>query len=195
MSLDTVVEDIRDEARARAEDIREEGERRAEEITERAEADAEEIVADREEAVEDEIAREREQALSGAKLEAKQRRLEARRGVLEDVHEDVEAHLADLDGDGRRELTTALVEAAAAEFDDEESVAVYGRADDETLLSDVLADHDGMSYAGETDCLGGVVAEGDSSRVRIDNTFDSVFESVWEDNLKAISDRLFDDEQ
>ncbi|MFB6127227.1 MAG: V-type ATP synthase subunit E [Halolamina sp.] len=195
MSLDTVVEDIRDEARARAEEIRQEGERRAEEIVEQAEADAEEILADREAAVEREIAQEREQALSSANLEAKQQRLEARRDVLEDVHEAVEDHLAELGGDSRRELTAALVEAAAAEFDAEESVAVYGRADDEALLSDVLADYDGWSYAGETDCLGGVVVESESSRVRIDNTFDSVLEAVWEDNLKAISERLFDDEQ
>ncbi|OYR79833.1 V-type ATP synthase subunit E, partial [Halorubrum distributum] len=39
---------------------------------------------------------------------------------------------------------------------------------------------------------GGVVAESDTSRVRVNNTFDSVLESVWDDELKNISERLFD---
>jgi len=46
MSLDNVVEDIRDEARARAEEIREQGEHRAEEIIETAETDADEPVVE-----------------------------------------------------------------------------------------------------------------------------------------------------
>jgi len=81
MSLDTVVEDIREEAHARAEDIRSEGETRAEEIESTAQADADEIVADAEADVEREIEQLREQRLSPAKLEAKQKRLEARRDV------------------------------------------------------------------------------------------------------------------
>ncbi|MFC7076668.1 V-type ATP synthase subunit E [Haloarcula halophila] len=192
MSLDTVVEDIRDEARARAEEIRAEGENRAEEIVSEAEADAEQIHEDREAEVEREISQEREQKLSSAKLEAKQARLGARRDVLEDVHEDVEAALADLSGDRREELTTALLEAAVAEFDDGDSLRVYGRAADQALLEDILTDYEDVTFAGERDCLGGVVVESTNSRVRVNNTFDSLLETVWEDNLKEISDRLFE---
>ena len=71
---------------------------------------------------------------------------------------------------------------------------VYGRADDADLLEDVLADYDGYELAGERDCLGGVVVEGANSRVRVNNTFDSVLDTVWEDNLKEVSARLFDDQ-
>ncbi|MFC6787550.1 V-type ATP synthase subunit E [Halobaculum halobium] len=194
MSLETVVEDIRDEARARAEDIREEGEERAGEIVSEAEEEAERIVQEREQQVERQIEQEREQTLSAAKLEAKQQRLEARRDVLTDVREQTEAAIADLEAEQREELTRALLDAAAPEFDDGESVSVYGSADDEDLLTDVLADYDGWSFAGERDCLGGVVVESEESRVRVNNTFDSVLEVVWEDNLKELSDRLFDDE-
>jgi V/A-type H+-transporting ATPase subunit E len=193
MSLDTVVEDIRDDARARAEEIRTEGERRAEEIISEAEADAEEIVADAEEEVEQEIEQEREQRLSSAKLEAKQARLEARREALQDVHERVEAAVADIDGEEREELTRTLLDAAATEFDESATVLVYGRADDESLLEDVLADYDGFEYAGEHDCLGGVVVESDASRVRVNNTFDSVLAEVWEENLREISEQLFEE--
>jgi V/A-type H+-transporting ATPase subunit E len=191
MSLDTVVEDIRDEARAQAEEIRAEADERAEEIVAEAEAEAERIREEREREATRQVEQEREQKLSSAKLEAKQARLEARREVLQDVREAVEAAVADLE-DGREELTRALLEDAATEFDDDDTVRVYGRADDRELLESILAEYDGYEYAGEFDCLGGIVAESDGSRVRVKNTFDSVLDEVWEDNLKSVSDRLFE---
>ena len=191
MSLDTVVEDVRDQARARAEEIRSEAEAQADELIEEAEADAESIREERLEAVEATIEQEREQNVSSAKLEAKQQRLEARRDVLEDVRDAVEAELVALDADTREELTRALLDAAAVEFEDAEDVAVYGRADDAELLES-LAEEYGFEYAGEYDCLGGVVVESRGSRVRVNNTFDSVLEDVWEDELREISDRLFE---
>ncbi|MFB6308428.1 MAG: V-type ATP synthase subunit E [Haloarculaceae archaeon] len=194
MSLETVVEDIRDEARARAEEIESDADERAEEIIEEAEADAEEIRAEREAEVERTIEQEREQKLSSAKLEAKQSRLEARREALQDVREQVEAEIADLEGDTREELTRTLLDAAAGEFDDDDTVEVYGRADDADLLEEILADYDGYEYGGEYDCLGGVVLESEGSRISVNNTFDSVLDEVWEDNLRAISDRLFEEQ-
>ena len=192
MSLDNVVSDIRDEAHARAEEIREEGERRAEEIVEAAEADAEELLEARKESVERQVEQEREQAVSGAKLEAKQERLEARRDVLNDVRGRVEAELRDLPDGKREELTRALLDEAAAEFEGQASVAVYGRDDDRELLEELVADYDGFEYGGDHDCLGGVVVDSTDSRVRVNNTFDSVLEDVWEDNLKNVSNILFD---
>ncbi len=195
MSLDTVVDDIRERAQERAEQIRAEGEQQAEEIVDEAEAEAARIRESREREVDREIEQKREQARSGAALEAKQERLKARRDVLEEVREATEQRLAELEGDRREELTRSLLQNAATEFDEGETVAVYGRSDDESLLGEILAEYDGWSYAGERDCLGGVVVESEESRVRVNNTFDSVLEAVWEENLKAISDRLFEDEQ
>jgi V/A-type H+-transporting ATPase subunit E len=192
MTLDTVAEDIREQARARAEEISEEAGADAEELLAEAEADADEI---REEILGDadrQVEQEREQRLSSAKLEAKQERLEARRDVLQSVRDAVEDEIASLEGDDREELTRALLDAAATEIDSEEGVEVYGRADDGALIESILADYDGFSYAGEYDCLGGVVVESQESRVRIKNTFDSVLEGVWEANLREISDRLFE---
>jgi V/A-type H+-transporting ATPase subunit E len=195
MSLETVVEDIREQARAHADEIRGEGEQRAEEIVQAARQDAEEFRTRAEREVESEIEQERKQKLSAGKLEAKQTRLEARRDALEDVHDRVKTRVANIDGDTREELTRALLSAAAREFRDEsETVRVYGRPEDESLLRDVLEDedYDRFEYAGERDCLGGVVVEGGRSRVRVNNTFESVLEGVWESELREVSNRLFE---
>ncbi|SEH37366.1 V/A-type H+-transporting ATPase subunit E [Halopenitus malekzadehii] len=191
MSLDTVVEDIREEARARAEEIREEADAEAEEIIAEAEADAERIRDQKLAEAEREIEREREQTLSSAKLEAKQERLSARRDVLEDVREDVETAIDELDGDRRHDLTETLLAATLAEFDDDQEVVVATREADIDLLEELVDGRD--ATVGEpVDCLGGVVGESDTSRVRVNNTFDSVLEDVWDDELKNLSERLFD---
>ncbi|MFQ3295901.1 MAG: V/A-type H+-transporting ATPase subunit E [Halobacteriales archaeon] len=192
MSLETVVEDIRDEARARAEEIRNEADERAEEIVQEAESDREEILDDAEREVEQQIEQEREQKVSSAKLEAKQERLEARRDVLQEVRTRVEKRLATLEDDRRRELTRELLDAAVAEFDPDATAEVFGRPDDEDLLRSILEEYDAAEYAGEHDCLGGVVVEGADSRLRVNNTFDSIIDEVWEDNLKDVSNRLFE---
>jgi V/A-type H+-transporting ATPase subunit E len=194
MTLDSVEEDIREEARARADEIREEAEARAGEIVAEAEDEAEQLREQREREAEATVDQERERKISSAKLEAKQNRLEARRDALESVRAAVEERIAGLEGDRREELTRALLDDAAQEFGDEEAVYVYGRADDQTLLADVLGDYDGFEWAGERDCLGGVVVEGDDSQVRINDTFDSILEAVWEDDLKDISTKLFEDQ-
>lgn len=192
MSLETVVEDIREQARERAAAIRAEAEAEAEQIVAEAEADAEDIIAEAEREAEREVERERDQQLSSATLEAKQRRLEARRDELEAVHDDVEAELAHLSGDQREELTRELLEAAATEFEGEETVSVHGRAEDRELIEDILDEYDGYEFAGEHDCLGGVVVQSEGTRLRVNNTFDSVLEEVWEEQLKDISTRLFE---
>lgn len=195
MSLDTVVEDIRDEARSRADEIRADARQRAEEIVADAEDDAEDVVAEAEREAERSVDQEREQKLSSANLEAKQKRLAARREVLQAVRDQVETRIASLEGDRRRELTRDLLDAAAREFDDSDEVQVFARADDRELLESVLSDseYDGFEYAGEYDCLGGVVLESEGTRVRVNNTFDSVLDEVWEDNLRAISRMLFEE--
>ena len=192
MSLEHVVDDIKDEARARAEEIRAEAEAEAETIIAEAEADAEAIKDERAAEVESQIDQEREQALSSANLEAKQQRLEARRDVLADVREAVEGALAELSGDRRQSLTRTLIENATTEFDDDATVSVYGRDDDQELIEEILTDYDGFSFAGDRDCLGGVIVESDTARVRVNNTFDSVLDTVWDENLKELSDHLFE---
>ena len=195
MSLDTVVEDIRKTARQEAEEIREDGQRRAEEIREQANADAEEIRKEAETNVEQRIQQEREQATSAAKLEAKQERLAARRDVLDEVRERTEQAVADLSGERRRTLTASLIAEAATEFGDE-PVSVSTRPEDHELVETILEEegYDNWTVTDERDCLGGIVAESEASRVRVNNTFDSVLADAWESNLKTVSDLLFEDE-
>ncbi|ERG89094.1 MAG: archaeal/vacuolar-type H+-ATPase subunit E [halophilic archaeon J07HX5] len=193
MSLDTVADDIEQRAQERARELREQAEADAEEIREQAQREADEITDQRLAEIEETIEQERERERSNAALEAKQQRLKTRREQLDTVQERVASVITDIEGDRRRELTAQLLADAAADVD-EPPAAVYSRAADEELLTELLEEYDGFSYAGEYDCLGGVVVESEASQVRIRNTFDSVYEEVWEANLGTVSDRLFDEQ-
>lgn len=191
MSLETVVEDIRAEADARAEEILSDARETADQLREEAEAEAAEIREEAEAEAEAEIEQLREQRLSSGALEAKQERLEARRDVLDTVRTEVEAAIESLPAEKRRELTRELLEDAVAAFD---AADVYARPEDAELVKALLENHENVEYAGETECLGGVVLEGRDGRMRVDNTFDSVLDVVWEENLKQLSDVLFEDQ-
>ena len=192
MSLETVVEDIRAEAEAQAAAIRDDAEGQAEEIVEAAEEDAEETLETAKATASQRIDREREQQLSSATLKAKQERLAARRDVLEDVYTAVENALRDLDGERREAATEALLDAGIDQIDVDGIIRVSGRSEDQALLESLIDDRENVEYGGEYACLGGVVIESDEARVRVNNTFDSILDSVWEAHLKDISDRLFD---
>ncbi|WP_435100584.1 V-type ATP synthase subunit E [Halarchaeum sp. P4] len=194
MSLETVAEEIRKEAEETAEAIRQDAEEQAEDIVSAAESEAEDIVSAAEAEVEREIDQLREQELSSAKLEAKHERMSARREALDDVRDRVESRIADLDADQRRELTESLLSDSLAEFAEDEQLAVHHAPGDADLIEDLVSERPNVAVAGEYDCLGGVVVESESSRVRVKNTFDSVLEDVWADELKQISNRLFDEQ-
>jgi len=193
MSLETVVEDIREQAEAQAHEIENRAREEAAEIRTAAEREAEAVREQRQREVERQIEQERERGRSNAELEAKQARLRARRTVLQEVREAVEDELVDLEGDRRRELTATLLDDALGEFDDE-SLIVHGREADRDLFEDLVADRDGVRVGEARDCLGGVLVASDDARMRVNNTFDAVLDRVWEDNLRAVSDRLFEEE-
>lgn len=192
MSLESVVEDIREQAHAEAEEIRQTAAEEAESIVAEAEAEAETILAEREREVEREAEQLREQQLSSANLEAKQLKLQARREALDTVREQVESRLAELPTDERRALTEVLLEAALEEFDADEELVLHGPAGDEDILADLAAADDRLSVGEPVDRLGGVIVEGTTTRMRVDNSLDAVLDEVWDDSLRSISDALFE---
>jgi V/A-type H+-transporting ATPase subunit E len=191
MSLDTVITDITAEAEAEADALRESAAQEAEEIVEAARDTAADVLADAETAVEATIDREREQAIASAKLEAKQLRLGARREVLAEVRAATEAALGTMEGERREQLTRALVDAAVAEFDAGE-LTLHGREADAELLSTIAADHDALEVGDPIGCLGGVIIESSAADVRVNNTFDTILEQMWDREVSAVSDELFD---
>ena len=189
MGLETVVDDIKEEARARADQIVEEAEEEADEIVEDAREEAEGIKEEEKEAAEKEAEELREQELSSAKLEARKMESRERREILTQTRADARDALAELK-DGREELTRKLLDASIEELG-EDSGVVYAAEKDTEMVKELLEEYDGYSYGGTKDIIGGVVVEASDGDVSVNNSFDSVLETVWKDSLKQISERVF----
>ena len=195
MSLETVVEDIREKARGDAERILSESDAEGKEITDKARKEASVNRAVGKEEISRKIELEKEQKFSSTNLAAKQKTLEKKRDLLELVRQEIENEISQIKGKEREELTGKLIESSIKEFIDVKDVVVYGNVEDEKLLKSLLKKHKGVKYGGEYECIGGVVMESESARMRVNNTFDSIIETVWTEELKNISELLFGSNQ
>ena len=191
MGLETVVDDIKEEARARADEILEEAEQDADAQLAEAREEAEKTRQEAREEAEKEAEELREQELSSAKLESRKMESRERRELLSELRADAAEELAELE-DGRSELTEKLLDAGIEELDVEEGV-VYSAEGDEDLVRDLLEDRSGFEFGGTTEALGGVIVEASDGDVRVNNSFDSVLETVLNDSLKEVSEHLFGD--
>lgn len=191
MSLETVVEDIREKARGDAERILSEADIEGKEIVDKAKKEAAIIKVLGKEEMGRRIELEREQKFSSANLAAKQKTLERKRDLLELVRQEIENEISQIKGKEREELTEKLIESSMEEFKDVKDVVVYCKLEDGKLLKSLLKKHKDVKYGGEYECIGGVVMESESARMRVNNTFDSVIETVWTEELKNISEVLF----
>ena len=195
MSLETVVEDIREKARGDAERIRSESDAEGKEIIDKARKEASVNRAVGKEEISRKIELEKEQKFSSTNLAAKQKTLEKKRDLLELVRQEIENEISQIKGKEREELTGKLIESSIKEFIGVKDVFVYGNLEDEKLLKSLLKKHKGVKYGGEYECIGGVVMESESARMRVNNTFDSIIETVWTEELKNISELLFGSNQ
>ena len=195
MSLETVVEDIREKARGDAERILSESDAEGKEIIDKARKEASVNRAVGKEEISRKIELEKEQKFSSTNLAAKQKTLEKKRDLLELVRQEIENEISQIKGKEREELTGKLIESSIKEFTGVKDVVVYGNLEDEKLLKSLLKKHKGVKYGGEYECIGGVVMESESARMRVNNTFDSIIETVWTEELKNISELLFGSNQ
>ena len=192
MGLDTVVDDIRDEAREEADRIVSDAEEDRDARIAEAEEEADRILEQAEEEAESETEALREQTLSGARLEAKTMQSRARKELLDDLRGAVEDRLAALD-DGREDLTEALLDDAIEELD-ADAGTVHVAEGDADLAEELLADRDGFELGGTEDVLGGVIVDSADGDVRVTNTFDAVLDRVWSDDVREITSRLLGEE-
>ena len=195
MRLETVVEDIREKARGDAERILSESDAEGKEIIDKARKEASVNRAVGKEEISRKIELEKEQKFSSTNLAAKQKTLEKKRDLLELVRQEIENEISQIKGKEREELTGKLIESSIKEFIGVKDVFVYGNLEDEKLLKSLLKKHKGVKYGGEYECIGGVVMESESARMRVNNTFDSIIETVWTEELKNISELLFGSNQ
>ncbi len=182
MGLDAIIEEIKAKGRAEADKISEETSSEVSKIIAEAEANDAVLKAAKEEAVRKEIDRLRQQEVSSANLEVKKAILNARKEILDEVYENAKESVKKLPAEKNQKLLKSIIEK-----NENNNAKIYSKAKDKPVVKKLTK----LEYAGEIDCIGGVVIENADGTEVMDFKYDTILRNVSEQSLKQVSDILF----
>jgi V/A-type H+-transporting ATPase subunit E len=190
MELEAVALDIREKARRDAAAIEEETRAETERILSAARERAAEITLAAEDEVGRQVTRIRDLEVSSAGLAVKRMLLNTQKDLLDQVYR------ATLDAIGRhpesfrRDTLQNLLSQARKEI---REGAVYCSGRDVQALQEILGSPQftGFRFGGAVDIPGGVIIESGNGQLKIDYSYRTFLDRVWEAGLKDASDTLF----
>jgi len=182
MALDKVVEEILESARKEADALIQTAEKEKKSILQL----AGDNVAARKQAqvkqTEEATKRLRQQELSSAELEAKRISLNARKEMLDKTFEEVMKDLAGLRDEEKSRLYRIIVDKGTKVLPNARIFCPRGEA---KLVPK------GKGEVAEADIPAGLILESTDGQVRLDYTFKTILDDVWEKELKNVSKILF----
>ncbi len=182
MGLETVVTEIMDAAQAEVSRLDSEADAEVSLILDEAKQNAKKIMGERLAKAEDDIKKIRQQELSSANLEVKRTLLNARKEILEKVYVQAVETISAFSPEKNEELLKELIDQYGSN-----GTRIYSNSGSEEIVKNLSS----LEYAGNIDCLGGVVIENEDGTIRLDYTYDVILKSVNERLLKQTSDILF----
>ncbi len=191
MGLETVVTDIQEKGQREAEAIRAETRREVEAILKAAQERVEEIKIGAEKEVSDQIGRMMAQEDSAANLIVKRQLLNAQKEVLDEVYRKTLEALSALPNDFHREAIARLLGKAVKEI---RTGVVHCSARDTGILKELLGagrEYAGLRAGGAIPIEGGIVVESEDGAMKLDLSYRTFLDRVWEKGLKEASDVLF----
>ncbi len=182
MGLEAIVEEIKAKGKKEAERINTEADKEVSKLIAEAQVSAARIKSAREEALRKEIDRMRQQELSSANLEVKKAILNARKEILDEVIEAARNSIARIPAEKNQKILKSIIQKNY-----EGNSRIFGRENDTPLLKTLTK----LEYAGNIDCLGGVIIENADGTQVLDFRYDIILKNVTDQSLKQISDILF----
>ena len=191
MELEAVAEDIREKGKRDAAAIQEETGKETEKILSAARAQADEIRHAAEDEVKGQASRLIDLEVSSSNLAVKRMLLNTQKDLLDQVYR------ATLDAIGRnpesfrRDSLKRLLARAKREIPEG---AVFCAPGDAQALREILSSDPGFKgfrFGGHGDIPGGIIIESGNGQLKLDYSYRTVLDRVWEAGLKDASDTLF----
>ncbi|AKB30239.1 V-type ATP synthase subunit E [Methanosarcina siciliae C2J] len=182
MGLEIVIKDIQEGARAEVSRIKAEGDAKASEITNEAKEVQKKMLGDSLAKVEEDLQKLHQQVISSANLEVKRITLNKRKELLDKVYSQTVESIKSMPASKEEKLLKHIID----KYEASGSKIYSSKASEETVKK-----LSSLTYAGNIDCIGGVVLENEDGSVRLDYTYDSILKNVYERSLKQISDILY----
>lgn len=184
MGLEKVVADILEKGKEDAAKIRAEGEAEASVILKQAKEEAAKIKAKKEAEVAKVVEKVRTRELASAKLEIKKIKLNSEKEALDHAFAQAKAQLQNIPKKKNEHLLKTLIEKGKKELGN-------GRIYCSPKDAEVVKLMSSLEFAGTINCIGGVVIESSDRLVKIDYTYETLLTTVWESNVKQVSNILY----
>lgn len=185
MALQKVAEDILENARQEANARIQEAEKERARILQEADQKIERMKKSEDKELQDALLRMRRQEMSSAELEAKKVVLNKRKEILNRTFEEILKEVSFMSPQEKSALYKKIVADGKSIINKPKVYCPKGEAD-------LLAGLRGCESLTETDMEAGLILENSDSSVRLDYRFRTILESIWEKELKNISNILFE---
>lgn len=185
MALDKVANDILDNARKEADQRVQEAEKERAKILQESDQRIDKMRKAEEKELQDGLMRMRRQELSSAELEAKKIVLNKRKDILNRAFEEMLKELSAMDHKEKSALYKKIVADGKKVIHRPKVFIPKGEAD-------LLAGLRGCESLTETDMGSGLILENEDGTVRLDYRFKTILESIWDRDMKSISNVLFE---
>ena len=191
MGLEAVVNEIREKGRREAEKIRAETRADVEEILMNAQARAAEIKVSVEEEAGRTASHTINQEVSAANLVVKRQVLNAQKKLLDQVYSASLAAVGDLPAEFHEKALTELLKRAAKEI---KKGVVHANERDLPVVEEIISrlkTLSGYTVGDPVDIPGGIIVESTDGELKIDYSYRTFLDEIWESGLKDASDILF----
>lgn len=191
MGLEAVVNEIREKGRREAEKIRAETRADVEEILKNAQVRAAEIKVSVEEEAGRTATHTINQEVSAANLVVKRQVLNAQKKLLDQVYSASLAAVGDLPAEFHEKALTELLKRAAKEI---KKGVVHANERDLPVVEEIISrlkSLSGYTVGDPVDIPGGIIVESTDGELKIDYSYRTFLDEIWESGLKDASDILF----
>jgi V/A-type H+-transporting ATPase subunit E len=184
MALDEVIGNITEGAQAQAKALIQEAEKEKASILQQADEKVSAKRLAQQKELEVALKRLKQQEISSAELEAKRIVLNAKKDVLDRSFQVALSSLLNMDEGNRSRMYRKILDVGKTVI---KSPKVYCPRGESKLISGVA----GLGMVEEIDMEAGIILEDVSGTVRLDYRFRVLLESVWDKELKNVSNILF----
>jgi len=191
MGLEAVVSDIQEKGRREATAIREETQKEVNEILRAAQQRVEVLKLAAEKEVQDRIERTTGQEDSAANLIVKRHLLNAQKEMLDQVYQTALKGFTELPASFHKEVLSRLLAQAVKEIG---TGTVSCNPRDSSFIEEILTQDNtfaGLKLGRTVAIEGGIIVENNDRTLKLDLTYRSFLDKVWEGSLKDASDILF----
>ncbi|MFQ5553562.1 MAG: V-type ATP synthase subunit E family protein [Thermoplasmata archaeon] len=182
MSLDQMIAEIRQQGQREAEEVLDAARQERERMLADVRAKGEELQAERARQAKDQGEREAIRETARAELEARKALLQAQKEVLDEVRTGAMRELRAQDSSDR--LLKVLVEQNRGDL---EGGVIHCNERDVKTLQRLTR----KEVLGDLDAIGGFAIEAESGDRRIDLTFDTLLDGLWEEAVRDVADTLW----